>query len=213
MIHVFEICVSDKLKTVKKAIMSFSHQPRGILKQSQPDHSRVSHMGDNFTQRSVPGDPPSQSASTQSAAMTNKISKGPSMRVLSGGVARVKDWSHYLHKLQSASSGSLAPVMFRVYGTVTSISPGPRSNKMVSTKILVITDLRDMTQSLRCVFHEIDRSLGPIKIGSHVAVTGRRITDKGEMQIFSCDTFTKEEVEPYLARMENFAIRSLKSIN
>lgn len=212
MIHLFELCVSDKLKTELKA-MSFSCQPRGILKQSQPEHSRASQSGDSLTQRSVSRDPPSQPASTQSAALTNKASKGPGLRFLSGGVARVKDWSQYLQNLQSASSGPLPPVMFMVYGTITSISSGPRSNKMVSTKILVITDLRDMTQSLRCVFHEIDRSLGPLKVGNHVAVSGSRVTDRGEMQIFSCDTFTQQEVEPYLARVENFAIRSLKSIN
>ena len=195
--------------------MSVSRQPRSILKQSQPDYGQsLSQMGDNFTQRSEARNPPSQSTSTQSAALTNKVSKaGSGLRVLSGGVARVKDWSQHLQNLQSAS-GPLPPVMFRVYGTITSLSPGPRSTKMVSTKTLVITDLRDMTQSLRCVFHEIDRNLGPLKIGDHVAVSGRRVTDRGdlEMQIFSCDTFALQEVEPYMARMENFAIRSLKSI-
>ena len=173
--------------------MSVSRQPRSILKQSQPDHGQsLSQMGDSITQRSEARNPPSQSTST------NKVSKaGSGLRVLSGGVARVKDWSQHLQNLQSAS-GPLPPVMFRVYGTITSLSPGPRSTKMVSTKTLVITDLRDMTQSLRCVFHEIDRNLGPLKIGDHVVVSGRRVTDRGDldMQIFSCDTFALQEVEP-----------------
>ena len=144
-----------------------------------------------------------------------KAKGSSSLRVLSGGVSRVKSWTQYLHNLQSQSaSGSLPPVMFRVYGILTSITPGANSSKMISSKLLVISDLRDSTQSLRCVFHEIDRNLDPMKIGDCVAVAGRRISNREdvEMQIVSVETFALEEVEPYLNRMENFANRALKSI-
>ena len=198
--------------------MSTSRQPRGILKPSQSDHSHVSQAagaGDTATaQRSQPRDPPTQSAATQSAALTNKVPKGgQSLRVLSGGVSRVKSWTQYLHNLQSAS-GSLPPVMFRVYGILTSITPEARASKTISAKTLVISDLRDSTQSLRCVFYEIDRNLDPMKIGDCVAVSGRRTTNTEdlEMQIVSVETFAREDVEPYLDRMENFANRALKSI-
>ena len=197
--------------------MSTSRHPRGILKPSQSVNNHASQTAGDTTQRSEPKDPPSQPAASQSAALTDKVPKGgPSLRVLSGGVSRVKSWTQYLHNLQSQSaSGSLPPVMFRVYGILTSITPGANSSKMVSSKLLVISDLRDSTQSLRCVFHEIDRNLDPMKIGDCVAVAGRRITNREdvEMQIVSVETFALEEVEPYLARMENFANRALESIN
>ena len=197
--------------------MSFPRpQPRGILRQSQgqADHGRVSHMGDAFSQRpeSRDRDPSPQSASTPSPALTNRASRGPSLRVLSGGVACVKYWTEYLQNIQS-TSGALPPVMFRVYGTLVSISPGARSTKKVSSKTLVITDLRDGTQSLRCVFHEIDRSLGPMKTGDHVAIAGRVLNGVDyAMQVFTVETVSLQEVEPFLARMENFAIRALKNI-
>ena len=198
--------------------MSISRQPRGILKPSQSDRSYVSQMaGDHTTQQSESRDPSSQSAATsQSAAPTNKVPKAAtSLRVFSGGVAKVKNWTQSLDNLESAS-GTLAPVMFRVYGILISITPGAsRSSKMISARTLVISDVRDSSQRLRCVFHEIDRNLDPLKIGACVSVTGKRITNRDdlEMQIFSVETFTKQEVEPYLARMENFADRALKRIN
>ena len=147
-------------------------------------------------------------------AEEKKKKGGQGLRVLSGGVTRVKSWTQYLDNLKSAS-GTLPPVMFRVYGILTSITPEARASKTISAKTLVISDLRDSTQSLRCVFYEIDRNLDPMKIGDCVAVSGRRITNREdlEMQIVSVETFALEEVEPYLARMENFANRALESIN
>ena len=144
-------------------------------------------------------------------AEEKKKKGGQGLRVLSGGVTRVKSWTQYLHNLQS---GTLPPVMFRVYGFLTSITPEASASKTISAKTLVISDLRDSTQSLRCVFYEIDRNLDPMKIGDCVAVSGRRITNREdlEMQIVSVETFALEEVEPYLNRMENFANRALKSI-
>ena len=169
------------------------------------------------TQRSEPKVPPSHPVASHSAALTDKVPKGgPSLRVLSGGVSRVKSWTQYLHNLQAQlGSGFLPPVMFRVYGFLTSITPEASASKTISAKTLVISDLRDSTQSLRCVFYEIDRNLDPMKIGDCVAVSGRRITNREdlEMQIVSVETFALEEVEPYLARMENFANRALESIN
>ena len=147
-------------------------------------------------------------------AEEKKKKGGQGLRVLSGGVTRVKSWTQYLDNLKSAS-GTLPPVMFRVYGFLTSITPEASASKTISAKTLVISDLRDSTQSLRCVFYEIDRNLDPMKIGDCVAVSGRRITNREdlEMQIVSVETFALEEVEPYLARMENFANRALESIN
>ena len=67
------------------------------------------------------------------------------------------------------------------------------------------------------MFHEIDRVLDPPKIGDNIVIAGsRRDTDRAggplELQIFTVETFLLEDVEPYIARMENFALRGLKNL-
>ena len=170
----------------------------------------------------APSNAPPSATQTQGEGMTQQQeatkdgprvvtkSKPPSLRVFSSGVSRAKEWLH----LKKASAAP-PPVMFRVYGQLASLTAVPGAKDRTARKVLVLADLHDTSQTIRCVFQEIDRGIGSgTKVGDKVVVAGvpRGRSEDADLQIFCADTFVVEEVEPFLARMENFAIRSMKTL-
>ena len=126
------------------------------------------------------------------------------LRMLSCRVSRARDW------IQTMSSSR--PVLLRVYGRVSSVDHQPGNKKLTGRKTLVLEDLRDVSQGVGCYFQEIDRKLMTIKEGDSVVVTGRIDSNSSvHLQIFTAESFVPEQVEPFLSRLENFAIRSLRT--
>ena len=176
-------------------------QSQFVAPSTAPPPSATQTQGEGMTQHQE---------STKDGPRVVTKSKPPSLRVFSSGVSRAKEWLH----LKKASAAP-PPVMFRVYGQLASLSAVPGAKDRTARKVLVLADLHDTSQTIRCVFQEIDRGIGSgTKVGDKVVVAGvsRGRSEEADLQIFCADTFAVEEVEPYLARMENFAIRSMKTL-
>ena len=109
-------------------------------------------------------------------------------------------------------SSFTAPVIYRVHGRLINIRTETGSRGQTKKKTLVIEDIVDTSQKVQCVFQEIDRNLDAVKVGEFVVAAGRLRGSKEEcsLQVFSVDVFDLEQVQPYLARMENFALRAMK---
>jgi len=166
-------------------------------------------FGSNQTlKENVP--PPSSSigdgstSATSSSSSSRRMNTSSNMRVFSCRVSKLKEWSN--------SSSSTTPVIYRVHGRLVNIRTETGSKRQTKKKTLTIEDIVDSSQKVNCFFQEIDRQLDPVKVGEFVVATGRLIGSKEEcsLQIFSLDVFALDQVQPYLARMENFALRAMK---
>jgi len=173
-----------------------------------PRHMMVPNVQQQSS-RPYPQSSPQQNASkefqaSQSAANTTsqKEHVDRSLRVFTGRVLRVREW---------LSSSLPFPVLYRVYGRlVTAIVPNSLDTKKGTTKkVLIIEDLGDSRQKIRCCFQEVDRELGTFHAKENLVVVGRGLGD-GLMQVFSVESFKSDEVLPHLPRMENFAARGIK---
>ena len=134
-----------------------------------------------------------------------------SLKILNCRVSRVNSW---LPSIRTTS----CPILLRVYGRLLSISDLP-SNKLkdvdvIISKVIVVSDISDPSQRITCVFHEIDRSLDSFSIGDNIVVAGqsRRMMKEFDLHIVSVEEFNLQDTMPYLPRIENFALRSLKTI-
>jgi len=131
-----------------------------------------------------------------------------SLKVLNCRVSRANSWLQALRKTS-------CPILLRVYGRLQSMSDLPSTkHKGVNAKIILVSDLSDPSQRISCVFHEIDRKIEAFRVGDNIVVSGQHRTTRKdfELHIFSVDAFNPQDTMPYLPRIENFALRSLKTI-
>ena len=73
---------------------------------------------------------------------------------------------------------------------------------------LILMDIDDNAQKLRCTFNEIDRELGNIHGGARVVAVGTRRLD-GSLLCVSLEIGDGNQ-DCHLPRMENFAIRGIR---
>ena len=96
------------------------------------------------------------------------------------------------------------PVMWRMYGSLVSISP-----RTPGSKELILTDLPGSNVSIHCFFQEVDRRLGEFRAGDSLVVTGVvRFGDS--VQAVEVETFDPDTILPYISRLEHFARRALQ---
>ena len=165
------------------------------------------------SQRMKENIPPSSSTG-DGAARTSSSSVGPRPPRRENGFSNTKVFSCRVSKLKEWTNLSLvkAPVIYRIHGRlvnfVTETNPKGQSKK----KTLIIEDIVDSSQKMRCFFQEIDRELESAKVGDFVVAAGRLHGSKEHcsFQVLSLDVFQLDKVQPYLARMENFALRAMK---
>jgi len=191
------ILATQKSQHYSKSMTSFDNGSSSAAA-STSNRTKPTHGQENL----------SETINISKMAISAKPFPSNNLKVLNCRVSRANSW---LQALRTTS----CPILLRVYGRLQSMSDLPSTkHKGVNAKVLLVSDLSDPSQRISCVFHEIDRKLEALKIGDNIVVSGqhRNVKKDFDLHIFSVDQFNPQDTMPYLPRIENFALRSLKTI-